>query len=615
TPPPKKLAPPPKPKVIASGKFVKKKSKYGAATLSNPSSNNSKPNLAFNPNAKRIKELKTRMALSTTTFTALSFPTTSSYAIYQSKLKNSSTSTITESTTQFNEGSRGVETQTEQTTTKDAGCLVRGGVDDTEFEDMLSCIRSNKPLSSSSSNTNAANITNINLTGLKKFLTTSQYIMESLLEENIAREEIRTKSSGDILKNFQRRGCFKNHDKFTLESNPNGACVGIDTSSKSNTLIYALYNQEDGNSVSSVIYEYESYKLDGPVRRFECCNELTSFRVLERWIIAGDSSGSVVLFDLNEPYSVVKKAWASEGYSLYDTQHSSRILNVGGEGGVGWSFDDRGYFIVWQIMETPENSNESNPTAETGTLVKVVKSRVCRINRKRSTIDDVQTGFNETNFKAEGPSFEYVKSDPDGNNFVVGYAAGGAGGFNMFGNDVRELKSEFMTGEVDCVSFNRFVNVFIIAYKDGSVELYRKDDPTVVMRWESENWPAADHRRPRLDSDPAPKPVQTTAKVQVMWSWHRASVFYVLKDGLLFYIDLMVNDMSPGVAEGQTVDASFLATTKGSKNVGKVMFVVAGDDSINLRCVAEELVEEVKTLSDEEEVEWMTSWCEGAVYG
>lgn len=45
------------------------------------------------------------------------------------------------------------------------------------------------------------------------------------------------------------------------------------------------------------------------------------------------------------------------------------------------------------------------------------------------------------------------------------------------------------------------------------------------------------------------------------------------------------------------------------------MFVVAGDDSINLRCVAEELVEEVKTLSDEEEVEWMTSWCEGAVYG
>ena len=139
-----------------------------------------------------------------------------------------------------------------------------------------------------------------------------------------------------------------------------------------------------------------------------------------------------------------------------------------------------------------------------------------------------------------------------------------------------------------------------------SVELYRKDDPTVVMRWEGENWPV----KSTNDNSERRK-----TKVQVMWSWHRASVFYVLRDGLLFYVDLMVDDLSPGHREGQSVSASFLATTKGSKNVGKVMFVVAGDESIGMRCVAEELVEEVQTLSDEEEVEWMTNWCEGAVYG
>ena len=85
--------PAPAPKPAAPGKFVKKKSKYGVASGTGglgkfSSSSSGGGNLtAFNPQAKRIANIKQQIRLSTTSFVAYSASKTSKYEVYVGKVK------------------------------------------------------------------------------------------------------------------------------------------------------------------------------------------------------------------------------------------------------------------------------------------------------------------------------------------------------------------------------------------------------------------------------------------------------------------------------------------------------------------------------------------------
>ena len=137
--------PAPAPKPAAPGKFVKKKSKYGVASGTGglgkySSSSSGGGNLtAFNPQAKRIANIKQQIRLSTTSFVAYSASKTSKYEVYVGKVKAGGR--VAESGVQFNEGCRGAETQTDDVATAEKECLVRGGEDDTIFVNMLRAVK------------------------------------------------------------------------------------------------------------------------------------------------------------------------------------------------------------------------------------------------------------------------------------------------------------------------------------------------------------------------------------------------------------------------------------------------------------------------------------------
>ena len=83
----------------------------------------------------------------------------------------------------------------------------------------------------------------------------------------------------------------------------------------------------------------------------------------------------------------------------------------------------------------------------------------------------------------------------------------------------------------------------------------------------------------------------------------------------------MENDMCVGVEDGQSLlerengEIGCFAVTKGSKNLGKVMLVGGGDSGIiGMRCICDQLVTKVSSLSDEDELEWIRQWCECNVY-
>ena len=159
--------------------------------------------------------------------------------------------------------------------------------------------------------------------------------------------------------------------------------------------------------------------------------------------------------------------------------------------------------------------------------------------------------------------------------------------------------------DVSSVSFSKFLDgVFLVGRKDGGVEMFRKDDDGVVMRWEGASW--------NVDG-------QGVNSISVQWSYHRPAVFYVLVGDRLFYVDLMDNDVSAGIECGQDLGplrgkiATF-ATTKGSKRVGDVWLVFGGEDGVGMRALSDDMVQEVSTLSDENELEWTKLWLASAVF-
>ena len=87
-----------------------------------------------------------------------------------------------------------------------------------------------------------------------------------------------------------------------------------------------------------------------------------------------------------------------------------------------------------------------------------------------------------------------------------------------------------------------------------------------------------------------------------------------MRGGRVETVDLMEDDCGPGEGTGFETEGGCYAVTKGRKTVGKVTMVVAGEGGIRGRELGEEMVVEKRTLSEEDEREWVERWSERGVY-
>ena len=137
--------------------------------------------------------------------------------------------------------------------------------------------------------------------------------------------------------------------------------------------------------------------------------------------------------------------------------------------------------------------------------------------------------------------------------------------------------------------------LYLTGRSGGDVELRRLDDPWCVARWGCECWMGS--------------PADDYADLRVEWSHHRPAVFYVAACGRLHVFDLMEDEGGPMREwEVELGKGTAFAITKGPRNLGRATLAKVEIGSVEVRDLGSELVEEKKTLSEDNELEWMLSF-------
>jgi hypothetical protein len=141
-----------------------------------------------------------------------------------------------------------------------------------------------------------------------------------------------------------------------------------------------------------------------------------------------------------------------------------------------------------------------------------------------------------------------------------------------------------------------FPGLILAASADGSVSMYRAPNPGILRSWGAGCW-----GEEALLAGVAPG---------VAWSEHRPGVFYVCAGGKVMVVDLMADDSGPMEEPAADKGAGVFASTKGKRTQGQVMLVVGGRGGLKARQLSNEMLEEKKTLSEENEMDFVRQWLE-----
>jgi hypothetical protein len=315
-----KAAPPAKAPAPAPGKFTKRTSKYGGSSKVQLSSKYSKstPLNSFNPNAKRVQNIKSQTRMSSQSFVALDEVPATKYQVYAAKLKSTtteSTSGVREWAIQFNSESRPAECQTEEVTCEDKEVLARNGEDDTVFENMLACCQKG------------------DLTGLRKLLPTKKVgedevgedddlngfleraskVVEGLCEENLMRFGRKGGKGGGRRDGLWEGGGLTDKVAGDKQQKINQILRGrsaaaVRGSGTQATTVYTVHpdGSENGGGDAlagkSIICCWETYQPSKPNRILICEGLVTACALTDKshCVVAGTDDGTVVLWDLRE---------------------------------------------------------------------------------------------------------------------------------------------------------------------------------------------------------------------------------------------------------------------------------------------------------------------------
>ena len=137
------------------------------------------------------------------------------------------------------------------------------------------------------------------------------------------------------------------------------------------------------------------------------------------------------------------------------------------------------------------------------------------------------------------------------------------------------------------------------------------------MNWGAECWVSSKSGKGGKKGGGGSGMGRNEAGIQVEWSSHRASVFFLSLDGEMFVVDLMADDsaaLEGGYEVGRGNEVVF-GRTKGARGVGSVLLVYASGGKILARQISDDFVIEKKTLcmTEDDEIEWMQNWVDNVV--
>ncbi|GMI07382.1 hypothetical protein TrRE_jg11024 [Triparma retinervis] len=433
-----KAAPPAKAPAPAPGKFTKRTSKYGGSSKVQLSSKYSKstPLNSFNPNAKRVQNIKSQTRMSSQSFVALDEVPATKYQVYAAKLKSTtteSTSGVREWAIQFNSESRPAECQTEEVTCEDKEVLARNGEDDTVFENMLACCQKG------------------DLTGLRKLLPTKK----------VGEDEV---GEDDDLNGFLERAskvveglCEENLMRFGRKGGKGGG-------------------RRDG------LWEGGGLTVKFAGDKQQKINQ----------ILLGRSTAAV----LSPTYTTSHLTFGSGAHS---SKVVSVCVGGGGINSIDDRGMMTTWFIS-EVKRGQEEVGEVDLGLGVSGGLKLTQSRTAWVTEngiKQADANYLSEGGGETSGwgSSFGPEVTgmYTFNEGSRNNFFLVARPGGKVLLcDKFSGVVKPYASGGF-GNVGGVSFNKFVEgAFLVARADGSIELYRGEDFGVVMRWGAECWGGAD---------------------------------------------------------------------------------------------------------------------------
>jgi hypothetical protein len=648
---------------VKKGSFAQRRgSKYGVASANGMGGGSSKatPAIAsFNPNAKRVAAIKAAQPLTAASFSLYSQPQTTKYQSYVSKLRAQEPNVV-ESVSQFNDGNRHADVQTEDITSSDKSCFARNGEDDTVWCDVLEACASKDSLAiqralRSDRNNNSNNGSNSNNIGggLDEFLERASRVCESLLEENLARTAASRKT-----KVVKPDGIFEGDAKWIefgdvpiLEKWP---ATQILTSAAKGTTIYTVHPAQDSQppglpaefAAKSLIFMWETYDLTKPTNALYCDGAITSASLgdVGHIVVAGLEDGAVAIWDLREskhahvnslsastigsngefalgrsnvPVRAPSVATNFQGRGV--RAHASKIVGVRVREGGCESLDDRGQLTSWFLQEKQQLGDEADDTTtasnnEGDELGRSPNSSLgLGVNRSAwltaDGIVDCDVDLVDRNvdrMEQIGPRYlalwELYKGEHVSGGVLVAKRGGGLFEVDMFSGSCVAFEVSAASDVVD-VSMNLYLpGLFLVSRADGRVDLYKSGNSGVMMSWGAECWSEG---------------LGSSEQAKAMWSAHRPGLFYVGVGNKMFVVDLMVNDSGPveDAGLGFEWDGDVFSTTKGMRSVGKVLMVVGGGRSgLKARYLCDEYVTERKTLSEENEREWMVRWIGQVVF-
>jgi WD40 repeat protein len=282
-------------------------------------------------------------------------------------------------------------------------------------------------------------------------------------------------------------------------------------------------------------------------------------------VVAGTSTGSIMVWDLREPnsvhedeesrtldvsnglrrpsYSTDASALASDTKDRFENQHCAPIVGLvtlnegamgrrkGSFGGDSTSFqiaslDQSGVVMLWTVLDTRAKAGGSEADLGLGIGARVKLTRTARIP--------------VASVSMESYAFDVFPNDTS--HLVVGTGNGRLVHKSRFASNVTPRHFEAGMGSDVCanvtaIDFNPFVpTLFLVGLSDGSISLYKNDMGAPITAWSAEcNGVALDEVKESMPQ-----------VAQIRWSKTRPSAFFVLDDsGRVHAWDLLENQNGP----------------------------------------------------------------------
>ena len=602
--------------------------KYGKASVT-PGAPTSGGGVTFNPQAKRIAAIKSQHPLSVAAFSVYEQPQITKYGSYVRKLKREN-STVVEGGCQFNEGGRGAGVQTEEVGTSEKACFVMNGQDDTTWATVLEACNA-KPMDKMLLRKTMKIVTDEKPLGrenkgggLEAFLSRASGVCESLLEENLNRENLRLKK-----KSAKPDGIFDGSSSSSTDTNKwvdfqlSGAlqdwpATAIETSQAKGSSVFTIHPAAEYTGSApelagkSLVVVWETYDLSKVSNVMFCNGNITACELgdVGHFVMAGMDDGSLAVWDLREGKGkhVNKMGMIVAGSKLLpvrspsaetncmgrgDRAHASKIVGLVVREGAVESLDDRGQLTSWFITGEKKGAVNLSPNRSVwvgeGGLIECEEDLTERWGGGEAEV---------------GPEFLGLWDGGGSGKLLVARSGGRLVSVDKFSGDMEEYEGK-EGGAVVSVSRDYFgLGLFLVSRGGGAVDLFKGGNSGRLMSWGAECWGET-----MVGGD----------AVKVMWSSHRPGVFYVGVGSKMKVVDLMSDDSGP--VEGLEFEwgndkggGGIFACTKGRRSVGKVWLVVGGGGGgVKGRRLCDEFVEEKKTLSEDDELDWVRRWTENVV--